>query len=78
MTFLAPIDRASAAPVPRLLTDLDREAEARAMAEDMDTVLSRAPVRPSEPAIGFWELLGFAAGFGLLALTLAIFVPAVL
>jgi len=78
MTFLAPIDRASAAPVPALITDLDRAAEGRAMAEDMDTVLSRAPVRPVEqPAIGFWDFLGFAAGLGLLAVALAIFLPAV-
>ncbi|MFC0280536.1 hypothetical protein ACFOHK_08375 [Falsigemmobacter intermedius] len=79
MTFLARIDRASSAPVPTLITtDLDRAAEGRAMAEDMDTVLSRPPVRPVEqPAVGFWDLLGFAAGLGLLAVALAIFLPAV-
>lgn len=78
MTFLARIDRASSAPVPTLITDLDRAAEGRAMAEDMDTVLSRAPVRPVEqPAVGFWDFLGFAAGLGLLAVALAIFLPAV-
>lgn len=78
MTFLAPVDRASAAPVPALITDLDRAAEGRAMAEDMDTVLSRDPVRPVEqPAVGFWDLLGFAAGFGLLSVVLAFLLPMV-
>ncbi|MFC0281047.1 hypothetical protein ACFOHK_08920 [Falsigemmobacter intermedius] len=78
MTFLAPVDRASAAPVPALITDLDRAAEGRATAEDMDTVLSRDPVRPVEqPAVGFWDLLGFAAGFGLLSVVLAFLLPMV-
>lgn len=79
MTFLAPIDRASAAPVPALITDLDRAAEGRAMAEDMDTVPTRAPVRPVEqPAVGFWKTLAFGAGLGLLCVAVAIIVPMVL
>lgn len=75
MTYLAPIDRAKAEPVLTLITDHDRAAEGRAMADDIDTVLSRAPIHEAEEASLFWVWMAFAVCAGLASLTIAFVLP---